>query len=80
MDQIITKFGGTSVSSRETWNNILTITQQHIQSGVQPVIVCSALTQISNKLEKAIDAALLNQHLSIEKDIQESHLRLATSL
>lgn len=80
MEQIITKFGGTSVSSRETWDNILTITQKHIEQGDQPVIVCSALTQISNKLEKAIDAALINQHQSIEADIQQSHFGLADAL
>lgn len=80
MEQIITKFGGTSVSSRETWDNILTITQQHIDHGNQPIIVCSALTQISNKLEKSIDAALLNQHHSIEEDIQQSHAKLADAL
>jgi len=57
MQQIVTKFGGTSVSTRMTWNNIAAITQRHLNSSAQPVIVCSALTQISNKLEKAIEAA-----------------------
>lgn len=80
MQQIVTKFGGTSVSTRETWNNIAAITQKHIAAGAQPVIVCSALTQISNKLEKVIDAALLNEHQSIFLDIQNSHLNLAEAL
>jgi diaminopimelate decarboxylase/aspartate kinase len=80
MHQIITKFGGTSVSSRKTWDNIVKITQQHIAEGRQPIIVCSALTQISNKLEKAIESALLNQHQSIEEDIRTSHKALAEAL
>jgi diaminopimelate decarboxylase/aspartate kinase len=80
MRHIVTKFGGTSVSTRETWNNIAAITNKHIQSGVQPIIVCSALTQISNKLEKAIDAALINEHHSIYDEIKESHYQLATEL
>ncbi|CEG57344.1 bifunctional aspartate kinase/diaminopimelate decarboxylase [Legionella fallonii] len=80
MQQLVTKFGGTSVSSRSTWNNIAAITQKHMSTGVQPVIVCSALTQISNKLEKAIDAALLNEHHSIYTDIRNSHLNLAEEL
>ena len=80
MHQVITKFGGTSVSSRKTWNNIVEITQQHIKNGKQPVIVCSALTQISNKLEKAIEAALLNQHQTIEQDIRACHVALASAL
>jgi diaminopimelate decarboxylase/aspartate kinase len=80
MQQIITKFGGTSVSTRNNWNNIAAISKQHMLSGAQPVIVCSALTQISNKLEKAIEAALIDEHHSIFSDIQNSHLQLSESL
>lgn len=80
MYQVITKFGGTSVSSRKTWDNIVNITQQHIANGEQPIIVCSALTQISNKLEQAIAAALLNQHQTIEQDIRANHIALAEAL
>ncbi|ASQ45343.1 bifunctional aspartate kinase/diaminopimelate decarboxylase [Legionella clemsonensis] len=80
MQQVITKFGGTSVSSLQTWENIAAITKQHIADNVQPVLVCSALTQISNKLEKAIEAALINQHQSIETDIRESYQELAKAL
>lgn len=80
MQQVVTKFGGTSVSSLQTWENIAAITKQHIASGVQPIIVCSALTQASNKLEKAIEAALLNQHQTIEEDISKGYLDLAEAL
>jgi bifunctional diaminopimelate decarboxylase / aspartate kinase len=80
MQHIVTKFGGTSVSTRNTWNNIAAITKKHLATGVQPVIVCSALTQISNKLEKAIEAALLDEHQGIYTDIRNSHLNLAESL
>ncbi|KTC86437.1 bifunctional aspartate kinase/diaminopimelate decarboxylase [Legionella brunensis] len=80
MQQVVTKFGGTSVSSLKTWENIAAITKQHIANGVQPVLVCSALTQASNKLEKAIEAALINQHENIEADIRDSHLVLAKAL
>lgn len=80
MRHLVTKFGGTSVSSRHTWDNIAAITQQHLNAGIQPVIVCSALTQISNKLEKAIEAALLDEHQSIFADIQNSHFNLAKEL
>ncbi|WP_026069520.1 amino acid kinase family protein, partial [Legionella tunisiensis] len=80
MQQLVTKFGGTSVSSLQTWENIAAITKQHIANGVQPVIVCSALTQISNKLEQAINAALLNQHQNIEAEIRHGHMELAQAL
>lgn len=80
MQQLITKFGGTSVSSLQTWENIVKITRQHISEGVQPVIVCSAMTQISNKLEQVIEAALLDEHQSIYDDIVQSHSELAAAL
>lgn len=80
MQQIVTKFGGTSVSSRNTWDNIVSITKKHMKSGIQPVIVCSALTQISNKLEKAIEAALINEHQGIFTDLRNEHLNLAEQL
>ncbi len=80
MQQVVTKFGGTSVSSLQTWENIAQITKQHIKSGVQPIIVCSAMAQISNKLEKATEAALFDQHKAIEDDIIESYLSLAQTL
>ncbi|MDP1601964.1 MAG: bifunctional aspartate kinase/diaminopimelate decarboxylase [Legionella sp.] len=80
MRQVVTKFGGTSVSSLQTWENIAKITKQHISTGLQPVIVCSALTQVSNKLEQATDAALLDQHQSIQDDIIQGYVKLAESL
>lgn len=80
MQQIVTKFGGTSVSSLQTWENIGFITQKHIKNGLQPVIVCSAMTQISNKLEQAIEAALVDQHNSIYDDIEQSHYQLIEEL
>ncbi|RUR10922.1 bifunctional aspartate kinase/diaminopimelate decarboxylase [Legionella septentrionalis] len=80
MQQIISKFGGTSVSSRENWEYITAITQKHIQNGEQPIIVCSALADASNKLEKAIDAALLHEHQGIEAQICTGYLELASAL
>ena len=66
MRQIVTKFGGTSVSSRKTWNHILAITQKHLTAGLQPIVVCSARAQASNQLEKMVEAALLNQQHSLQ--------------
>ncbi len=80
MKYIVVKFGGTSVSSCETWEKIHEITQQHLKAGLKPVIVCSALSQISNKLEQASDAALLNQHGQLLQDIIQSYHALAADL
>jgi len=80
MKQVITKFGGTSVSSRDNWEHIAAITKTHLSEGVQPVIVCSAVTQASNKLEKMIDAALLDKHHSIQADVSNTYIQLANDL
>lgn len=80
MRQIVTKFGGTSVSSRETWNHILAITQKHIAAGLQPIVVCSARTQASNQLEKMVEAAVLNQYQSLQTEYVNAMLHLAREL
>jgi len=80
MHQLVTKFGGTSVSSRETWDNIAAITRNHIKNNAQPIIVCSALSQASNRLEKAIEAALLNEHHHLLKEISDSYIQIAHEL
>ncbi|MCA0402978.1 MAG: bifunctional aspartate kinase/diaminopimelate decarboxylase [Proteobacteria bacterium] len=80
MQQIVTKFGGTSVSSFKNWNNIVAITKEHIAKGLQPVIVCSALTDASNKLEKSIETALYNEHQAIEEELRQGYINLAESL
>ena len=77
---IVAKFGGTSVSSRETWNNIFKITQQHIQSGFLPVLVCSARSQASNMLEQMIKLALNNNHYDLLDQFSTHHYSLAKQL
>ncbi|MEI6094701.1 MAG: bifunctional aspartate kinase/diaminopimelate decarboxylase [Gammaproteobacteria bacterium] len=80
MRQIVTKFGGTSVSSRKTWNHILAITQKHLTAGLQPIVVCSARAQASNQLEKMVEAALLNQQHSLQTQFVDAMLDLAREL
>ncbi len=80
MRQIVTKFGGTSVSSRETWNHILAITQKHLAAGLQPIIVCSAHTQASNQLEQMVETAILNQHQGLQTQFVNAMLDLAREL
>lgn len=80
MQHTITKFGGTSVSTRANWNNIAEITRQHKQNGYQPVVICSALSQISNMLEKAIEAALIGEYHHLLQEISERHKAMAEQL
>lgn len=80
MRQIVTKFGGTSVSTRKNWDHIAAITGQHIQNGLQPLIVCSALTDASNQLEKMLHAALLGEQEQLFRTLQLNYKALADAL
>lgn len=80
MQQVVCKFGGTSVSSRENWDYILHIVQQHLKAGKQPIIVCSALSQASNQLEAMIKTALLHEPTTQLNALKKSYLQLAHAL
>ena len=80
MYHVVTKFGGTSVSSRATWDNIFKITCQHKTKQAQPIIVCSALTQASNQLERMILAAKINEHHALQQTLMQNYLKLAEEL
>jgi len=80
MQHIITKFGGTSVSSRESWHNIATITKNHVKNNKQPIIICSALSQATNTLEQLIEAALFNEHHTLVETLTANYYKLASDL
>ncbi len=80
MRHVVIKFGGSSVSSRATWDNILEITRRHLNAGLQPVIVCSALSNTSNTLEQLIDAALTDDYHSLLQQLMQAHQTLAEAL
>ncbi|MEI6791155.1 MAG: bifunctional aspartate kinase/diaminopimelate decarboxylase, partial [Myxococcaceae bacterium] len=51
---VILKFGGTSVATRKSWGNIGQIAQRSLIEGLKPIIVCSAITGVSNLLENIV--------------------------
>lgn len=54
---IVLKFGGTSVSTALRWAQIVHEATARAGEGLRPVVVCSALSGISNRLEALADAA-----------------------
>ncbi len=80
MRHLVSKFGGTSVSTLENWEHIAFIVKQHIDSGIQPIIVCSALTKASDQLEKMVEAALINEHALLQKELAHNYIQLAKAL
>ncbi len=77
---IVMKFGGTSVSSRDRWETIAAQVQDRVQSGYRPVVVCSAISGVTNTLE-AILAATAQGHPDTElAALRQRHVDLAQAL
>jgi len=77
---IVLKFGGTSVSSLANWRNILQIARRRLQGGARVLIVHSAVTGITDRLEKLLNAALAQTHAEDLRAIEERHRHLAGEL
>lgn len=76
----VLKFGGTSVSTRDRWDTIAEIARRHRDNGARPLLVCSALSGVSDRLEALTDPdagadpaetldALRTQHLTLADDL-----------
>src|SRR3984885_11234795 len=74
------KFGGTSVSSTANWHNIAQVLRKRAAEGFRPVVVHSALSGITDRLESLLSAALNGSHLPILEQIELAHRSLAERL
>src|ERR1700691_5135676 len=77
---VVLKFGGTSVSSAGNWHNIAGVIRDRIAASLRPVIVHSALSGITDRLESLLTAALAGAHASPLEQIETRHRDLAQSL
>ena len=77
---VVIKFGGTSVSSLKNWQHIIAIIRRHLANSQRVLVVCSAITQISNKLAELITAALSGQHQPILQEIIHTHQQASQEL
>jgi len=57
MQWVVLKYGGTSVSTAETWRAIAERARQVLEQGCQVWICVSAITQVTNKLVAALVCA-----------------------
>ncbi len=74
------KFGGTSVSSSANWHNIADVIRARIGASFRPVIVHSALSGITDRLESLLAAALAGTHSGVLEQIDARHRDLARAL
>ncbi len=77
---IVIKFGGTSVATAENWQKIANIVKKHLTHSRRILVVCSAITNVSNKLEALVSAALVGEYHAGLQELEEIHRHLSDSL
>jgi diaminopimelate decarboxylase/aspartate kinase len=77
---LVLKFGGTSVSSAANWHNIARVLEARTAAGFRSVVVHSALSGITDRLEGLLAAAAHGQHAPILERIGFVHRELARHL
>src|SRR6185369_8042124 len=77
---VVLKFGGTSVSRLERWQTIASLVEARLAEGVRPLIVCSALSGISDRLEQMLALAVRGEHEAALSAIQARHRELGGAL
>lgn len=77
---IVLKFGGTSVSSEENWENIVSIVRDRLNDGYRVFLVHSALSGISNRLQQLIDTASSDNSDEVVDEIVRRHRALADEI
>ena len=76
---LVLKFGGTSVSGRQQWETIAALAEQRLNDGNRVLLVCSAVSGITNALQALADAADQDAEKAISS-IKDRHYRLAAEL
>ncbi|MBX3695986.1 MAG: hypothetical protein KF790_12545, partial [Steroidobacteraceae bacterium] len=77
---IVLKFGGTSVSTPANWERIARIAGERAAGNVRVLIVHSALTGITDRLDALLGASLQGKHAAVLDDIEARHRALAAGL
>jgi bifunctional diaminopimelate decarboxylase / aspartate kinase len=77
---VVLKFGGTSVATAARWATIHAEALRVRQAGALPVVVCSAITKISDQLERLATCALQGEFASVLAEIADRHQQLAAEL
>lgn len=77
---VVLKFGGTSVSSVTNWKNIVGVVRERLAEGLRPVIIHSALSGITDRLEQLLSQALGGSWQPVMDQIEQRHRDLARDL
>jgi len=77
---VVLKFGGTSVSSAANWRNIAGVLRERMAAHLRPVVVHSAMSGVTDRLEALLAAALAGTHAALIEQIDRGHRDLADAL
>ena len=77
---LVLKFGGTSVSTAANWHNIAQVLRARMSEGFRPLVVHSALSGITDRLESLLSREMTAGHEPVLQHIESAHLRLAAQL
>ena len=77
---IVLKFGGTSVATLANWTNIAGVVAERAASGARVLLVHSAVSGITDRLERLLHGAVGEAYEEELKAIEERHRRLAAEL
>lgn len=77
---VVLKFGGTSVSSVANWKNVAGVLRDRLAEGLRPVVVHSALSGITDRLEQLLSLALSGDWQPVMEQIERRHRDLALDL
>ena len=77
---VVLKFGGTSVSSVANWKNIVLVLRDRLAEGLRPVVIHSALSGITDRLEQLLAQALSGDWQPVMDQIEQRHRDLARDL
>ncbi|HET6564746.1 MAG TPA: aspartate kinase [Xanthomonadales bacterium] len=75
-DWVVLKFGGTSVAGGPQWQTIRNLLQQRLDANQRVLLVCSAVSGVTNQLTELADSP---STALLEKIVQR-HVQLATEL
>ncbi|MBV9696819.1 MAG: bifunctional aspartate kinase/diaminopimelate decarboxylase, partial [Gammaproteobacteria bacterium] len=77
---IVVKFGGTSVSNLPNWQNIARIVRTRREAGLRVLVVHSAVSGMTDRLERLLAAAVRGAHEEELRGVEARHRALATEL
>ncbi|MGH8266378.1 MAG: hypothetical protein ACRETS_03595, partial [Steroidobacteraceae bacterium] len=77
---IVLKFGGSSVATPANWTNIARVAAERCAGGARILIVHSAISGITDRLERLLDAAIGRTQEAELAAIEQRHRLLAEQL